>query len=422
MAARPDAAAKEAPAGGDSADEIDEWITSLGSRPPEMAAREEAAVGGTPSESAKRPWRRRIINPWVGAAAVVALLLVAAASVENLFTMVTTKRVDVSDVPKMSDPEPDPEDGPVNGGSPVDLALPPAVPLAAPVETTASPTPGAPLAPPPAAPVTVPSAGTPAVVAMGSNGIPRIVLLAYQMAAVTTAKADPDCRLPWQLLAGIGRVESGHANGGQVDVAGTAVTPILGPRLDGSRNTMAIRDTDQGALDYDREYDRAVGPMQFIPTSWRAYALDGSNDRKADPQNVFDAALTAARYLCAGDRDLGTPAGLDRAIYSYNRSAAYVNSVKAWMVFYQAGVRPIAASLPPVAAPPPAPPAPAPTTAAPPPPPPPATTTPPTSPPATTASPSPTKPTDNVSTPPPSGTKTSPTNTKPTGESSASAG
>jgi membrane-bound lytic murein transglycosylase B len=167
------------------------------------------------------------------------------------------------------------------------------------------------------------------------------VLTAYQQAAAATAKAAPNCKLPWQLLAAIGKIESSHANGGQVSTNGTALTPILGPRLDGSNGTKAIPDTDQGTLDFDRDYDRAVGPMQFIPSTWKSYAMDGNKDGKADPENVFDASLTAARYLCAGGRDLSTPKGLDDAIFSYNQSPDYVASVKAWLQYYLAGVRPI---------------------------------------------------------------------------------
>ncbi|UGQ10115.1 lytic murein transglycosylase [Yinghuangia sp. ASG 101] len=403
----------------DEPDEIDAWITSLGAQPPEFARKELAAGDDASADGTAASRRRRLINPWIAAAAVAALLLVATTVVRNPFTMVTAERVNVSDVPKMSDPEPDLDNGPVDGGVPANLELPPEIPAAVPVTDAPPPDPSA-SAPAPSASIAFPPPGTPATVVTGSNGIPQIVLTAYQMAASTTAVADPACRLPWQLLAGIGRVESGHANSGQVDIAGTALTPILGPRLDGSNNTMAIRDTDGGALDYDREFDRAVGPMQFIPSSWRAYALDGNRDRKADPQNVFDAALTAARYLCAGDRDLSTPAGLERAIYSYNQSAAYVSSVKAWMAYYQTGVRPIVTSLPPVAAPPPAP-APPPPATTPVVPPPPATTQPPPSSPepSPTTSPPPTTPGGKPTTSsPPTSASASPTTARPTGESS----
>ncbi|WTW94356.1 lytic murein transglycosylase [Streptomycetaceae bacterium NBC_01309] len=338
--------------------DLDSWVASLGARPKELADKPAAASTEAPAEAADAddaaketvPARRRFINPWLGGAAVVALLLAGAAAVDNPFTMATAERVPVSDVARMSDPEPDQDSGPVNGGVPLNLELPPLLPAAAPgASVLPSQSPSGPA--PSGQPFTLPplQTQTPASTVTGSNGIPQLVLSAYRQAAEYTAKADPKCRLPWELLAAVGRVESGHANGGQVSTTGTALTPILGPRLDGTRSTMAIRDTDKGALDFDTEFDRAVGPMQFIPTSWKAYAMDGNKDGKKDPQNVYDATLTASRYLCAGDRDLSTEAGLDKAIFSYNRSPEYVRSVKAWTVFYKQGVRPVAVTPPPPA-------------------------------------------------------------------------
>lgn len=333
-------------------DELDAWVASLGHRPAELEAKPDTSDGGgdgdetgkTEESGEPSEKRRRLVNPWMAAAGVAALLLAGAAVVQNPFTMATAQRVPQSDVPRMSDPEPPKDSAPVDGGSARDLELPPVLPAAAPgsagspqpsgVIGTISATPTRTSAPPPAA----------APVNAGSNGIPQIVLSAYQQAAATTAKADPACKLPWQLLAGIGRVESSHANNGQVTANGTAVTPILGPRLDGSHSTAVIRDTDKGAYDLDPEFDRAVGPMQFIPSTWKSYGMDGNKDGKADPENVYDASLAAARYLCAGDRDLSRPADLDRAIYSYNKSTEYVSTVKAWMQFYGNGVRAVPAT------------------------------------------------------------------------------
>ncbi|GAA4953922.1 hypothetical protein GCM10023205_14320 [Yinghuangia aomiensis] len=337
-------------------DELDAWVASLGNRPAELEAKpDESGDGGDGDETEKAEEssepsgkRRRLVNPWMAAAGVAALLLAGAAVVQNPFTMATAQRVPQSDVPRMSDPEPPKDSAPVDGGSARDLELPPVLPAAAPgsagspqpsgVIGTISASPTRTTAPPPAAPVNA-----------GSNGIPQIVLAAYQQAAATTAKADPACKLPWQLLAGIGRVESSHANNGQVTANGTAVTPILGPRLDGSHSTAVIRDTDKGAYDLDPEFDRAVGPMQFIPSTWKSYGMDGNKDGKSDPENVYDASLAAARYLCAGDRDLSRPADLDRAIYSYNKSTEYVSTVKAWMQFYGNGVRAVPATTTPPA-------------------------------------------------------------------------
>lgn len=124
------------------------------------------------------------------------------------------------------------------------------------------------------------------------------MLAAYRRAEQAVGASDPRCGLRWQLLAAIGKVESGQARGGQVDAAGTTLRPILGPVLDGN-GFANISDTDGGAYDGDARYDRAVGPMQFIPSTWAAWGQDGNGDGKRDPGNVYDAALAAGRYLCS---------------------------------------------------------------------------------------------------------------------------
>jgi hypothetical protein len=170
------------------------------------------------------------------------------------------------------------------------------------------------------------------------GGIPSTVLAAYRGAANNLAQSQPSCHLPVELLAAIGKVESGHAHGGRLDATGTAVPPILGPVLNGTNGFAAIPDTDHGALDGDPVWDRAVGPMQFIPSTWRRWASDGDNDGTADPQNVYDASLAAARYLCADGRDLSTGTGIQSAILSYNDSTAYLRLVSAWLTAYRGGI------------------------------------------------------------------------------------
>ncbi|MFI0236423.1 lytic transglycosylase domain-containing protein [Streptomyces sp. NPDC016845] len=169
------------------------------------------------------------------------------------------------------------------------------------------------------------------------SGIPATVLAAYRRAESTVARSDPGCRLPWQLLAAIGKVESGQARGGDVDAHGTTRHRITGPALNGDGFAL-IRDTENGAWDGDAVYDRAVGPMQFLPGTWRRWGADGNGDGRSDPNNIFDAALGAGRYLCAGDRDLGTAAGLERAVLSYNYSRDYLELVLYWLEFYRDGV------------------------------------------------------------------------------------
>ncbi|WP_432148707.1 lytic transglycosylase domain-containing protein [Streptomyces sp. bgisy029] len=200
--------------------------------------------------------------------------------------------------------------------------------------------------PQPPAPLKPPRAGTqpplPLVARPRSEaGIPATVLTAYRNAERSLRRSDPGCRLPWQLLAAIGKVESGQAAGGRVDARGTTLTPILGPALDGVGFAL-IRDTDNGVYDGDRTYDRAVGPMQFIPSTWVNWAKDGNGDGRKDPNNIYDAALAAGDYLCAGGRDLTVRADLDRAILSYNRSGAYLRTVLSWLEFYRQGTHPVA--------------------------------------------------------------------------------
>ncbi|MGP2437269.1 lytic transglycosylase domain-containing protein [Streptomyces sp. JW3] len=169
------------------------------------------------------------------------------------------------------------------------------------------------------------------------SGIPGTVLRAYRDAEASVARTDPGCRLPWQLLAAIGKVESGQARGGAVDRAGTTLGRITGPALDG-RGFALILDSDNGVHDGDPVYDRAVGPMQFLPSTWARWGADGNGDGRSDPNNIFDAALAAGHYLCAGDRNLSVAADLDAAVLSYNNSRAYLDLVRHWLDFYRRGV------------------------------------------------------------------------------------
>ncbi|MEW2347186.1 lytic murein transglycosylase [Streptomyces sp. NPDC006684] len=192
---------------------------------------------------------------------------------------------------------------------------------------------------PPVDPLKAPGARPPVVEVplRRSSGLPATVLAAYQRAESSLAHSRPGCHLPWQLLAAIGQVESGQARGGDVDAHGTTRHRITGPALDGDGFAL-IRDTENGAWDGDPVYDRAVGPMQFLPGTWRRWGADGNGDGRADPNNIYDAALGAGRYLCAGGRDLATDGGLERAVLSYNYSRDYLQLVLRWLAFYRDGV------------------------------------------------------------------------------------
>ncbi|MCP9208319.1 lytic transglycosylase domain-containing protein [Streptomyces sp. NEAU-Y11] len=178
--------------------------------------------------------------------------------------------------------------------------------------------------------------GIPGGGAKAEAGIPATVLAAYKRAEATLKDSNPGCNLPWQLLAAIGKVESGQARGGNVDAEGTTPRPILGPVLNGNGFAM-IKDTDRGAFDGDATHDRAVGPMQFIPSTWANWGRDGNGDGDRDPNNIYDAALAAGNYLCAGGRDLSTEHHLHQAILGYNHSQEYLNTVLSWFQYYKRG-------------------------------------------------------------------------------------
>lgn len=215
------------------------------------------------------------------------------------------------------------------------------------------------------------------------GGIPARALAAYQQAERLLAAGDPGCRLDWALVAAIGRVESAHGRfaGNVVGSDGVARPGIVGVALDGSRGTARILDTDAGRLDRDTRYDRAVGPMQFIPGTWSSVGVDADRDGARDPQDVDDAAAATGVYLCSGPGDLRQRSDRERAVFRYNRSDEYVRTVLAIADAYARGVDVVDASALPArarpggaradarpsaaAAPPPAP-APAPAATAPP--------------------------------------------------------
>ncbi|MCE1174776.1 MAG: lytic murein transglycosylase [Propionibacteriales bacterium] len=159
------------------------------------------------------------------------------------------------------------------------------------------------------------------------TGIPLRAFLAYAAASLQLESEQPSCGISWNTLAGIGLIESAHASHGGVQLLASGRTdrPILGPVLDG-RRTALIRDSDQGRWDGDASYDRAVGPMQFIPGTWRRWGADADADGVADPNQIDDATLTAARYLCA-DGSMRSPAGWRAAVLSYNHSGEYADRV-----------------------------------------------------------------------------------------------
>ncbi len=172
-----------------------------------------------------------------------------------------------------------------------------------------------------------------------ASSIPQAALAAYQSAEAVINKADRGCSLPWELIAAIGRVESDHGRfgGNTLDDQGVARPGIYGIALNGKNNTQSIPDTDAGQYDNDTKWDRAVGPMQFIPSTWSVVGVDGDSDGTRNPQDIDDAALATSVYLCSGDDDLSAEKGQRAAVYRYNHSNDYVDLVLSIMQAYMDG-------------------------------------------------------------------------------------
>jgi len=206
-----------------------------------------------------------------------------------------------------------PDPAPLPDPSPVDGASPRTAGQSVVVANTANP-------PAPAAQVVVSM--------LASDGIPVVASAAYHHAADLANQRSVNCHIPWTLVAAIGRVESDHGRfAGSVLLTNGLSTPrIIGIALNGV-GTALVLDTDHGALDGDPVYDHAIGPMQFIPSTWAQYATDGNGDGVADPFNIYDAAAASGKYLCSAGTDLRTESGKKRAVFAYNHSDSYVATV-----------------------------------------------------------------------------------------------
>jgi membrane-bound lytic murein transglycosylase B len=163
----------------------------------------------------------------------------------------------------------------------------------------------------------------------GATGIPEPALWAYGNAELAVRTTSPGCHLTWATLAGIGRVESGNGQFGGAHLLpdGEESAPVIGVPLDGTGGVQDIPDSDHGRYDGDPVHDRAVGPMQFLPSTWLTYGADAIGNGAPDPENIDDAALAAAHYLCVGGRDMGTASGWWSGLTSYNDSAVYGQKV-----------------------------------------------------------------------------------------------
>lgn len=173
------------------------------------------------------------------------------------------------------------------------------------------------------------------------TGIPARALEAYAGAAIRETDDGTGCGIGWNTLAGIGEIESRHGTifGGAIAANGDATPPIFGVPLAGGA-VANIPDSDQGAIDGDASIDRAVGPMQLIPEAWRNWHVDASGDGVQNPQNIDDATLAAAHYLCrASAQDMVTEHGWRAGVLAYNHSDRYIADVIRYSTNYEKDAR-----------------------------------------------------------------------------------
>lgn len=277
-------------------------------------------AGHSTSAWAKRPSGRLIVP------AVIAILLLAGAGTAGAYL-----------VPQAIEAAPSPSATPAFGPSGA-LGPLPAPSASLPLSSIPG---GAALPSGPATAATTPpvqnaAAGRPADVLNGwaqqvgtQAGIPVVAVQAYGYAELVVARTMPSCHLSWTTIAAIGKVESSHGSykNSVLGADGSVQPPVYGLPLDGKGGRQLIRDTDQGSIDQDTTYDRAIGPLQFIPSTWLSYKVDADNNGVADPNDIDDASLAAANYLCQGGRDMSKLDSWWDAILSYNAVQPYAQKV-----------------------------------------------------------------------------------------------
>lgn len=188
----------------------------------------------------------------------------------------------------------------------------------------------------------------------GVADIPPTAAAAYEAATRAVADTFPECAMTPEYLAGFGKVESNHGRyrGATMDESGNVRLPdggyILGVPLNGSgaggnRTPMPLPAELVGMWGVPGPWQQAMGPMQFIPTTWRGYVnrghADGNGDGESDPHNYFDAAFAAANYLCGARTDLTTEQGMWDAARTYNHNDDYADDVVQYTLLYRAAMQ-----------------------------------------------------------------------------------
>ena len=167
--------------------------------------------------------------------------------------------------------------------------------------------------------------------------IPVIALEAYAYAARVAEVENPKCHIAWTTLAGIGQVESHHGTyrGATLAPNGDVSPPIRGVRLDGTGDNLRI--VGEEGSDADGGVARADGPDAVHSGDLALVRGRRQQRRHVSPDNIDDAALTAAGYLCWRGKDLATPRGWITALRAYNNSGVYARAVRDWATAYAEG-------------------------------------------------------------------------------------
>lgn len=170
------------------------------------------------------------------------------------------------------------------------------------------------------------------------SDIPSESLAAYQRAETVMDEAAPRCRLDWSVLAGVAEVESDHGREGDSTVTARGVSRpgVFGKALNGRHGRERVRDTDAGVTDGNARWDAPAGPMGLLPSTWSVVAVDSDGDGRRNLQDVDDAALGVAVFLCDGARDLGAADELRAALAAFNPAPGYARMVMSLARAYRA--------------------------------------------------------------------------------------